>query len=244
MVRKVFVTVAVVVVALLAIGGVVVYLAVYEPIDDMRLRADALPIPSDFVLASESYRGRGFGTPAELERVYTRRGRACAIPSGAFTTGPATHSTSPKPGSTRERSVASVPGTRRDGAVRGGISGTTIFGSMHGIRNSYRGCRPGGPAGSMCSIRRATGRPTRSRSPLAAPRSLCRCSPRAGAERRARHDERRRGLVLVPTYPPAYKLLTFPSIPTPWTPRGNGCGTRRGSSLRGDLVQRERTSHE
>jgi len=70
MVRKVFVTVAVVVVALLAIGGVVVYLAAYEPIDDMRLRADALPIPSDFVLASESYRGRGFGTPAELERVY------------------------------------------------------------------------------------------------------------------------------------------------------------------------------
>jgi hypothetical protein len=70
MVHKVLVTVAIVLVVLFAIGGVFIYLAAYEPLEDMRLRADALPIPSDFVLASESYRGGGFGTPAELERVY------------------------------------------------------------------------------------------------------------------------------------------------------------------------------
>jgi hypothetical protein len=67
MVRKVLGTVAVV---LLAIGGVAAYLAEPEPMEDLRLRADALPIPSDFVLVSESYMGRGFSTPAELERVY------------------------------------------------------------------------------------------------------------------------------------------------------------------------------
>lgn len=68
--RKVLIVLAVVFVVLVAIGGVFFYLASYEPLEDMRLRADALPIPSDFVLASESYRGPGFGTAAQLERVY------------------------------------------------------------------------------------------------------------------------------------------------------------------------------
>jgi hypothetical protein len=70
MVRKVLLAIAVVVVAILALGGIAYYLATYDPMRDMRARADALPIPSDFVLVSESYRGRGFSTPAELERVY------------------------------------------------------------------------------------------------------------------------------------------------------------------------------
>jgi hypothetical protein len=68
--RKVLIAVAVVFVVLLAIGGFAVCVGSYDPMTDMRVRADALPIPGDFVLVSESYRGRGFNSGAELERVY------------------------------------------------------------------------------------------------------------------------------------------------------------------------------
>ena len=62
--------VVVVLVVLLAVGGVAFYLAAPESMEDMRLRADALPFPKDFVLVSESYRGPGFSSPPSLQRVY------------------------------------------------------------------------------------------------------------------------------------------------------------------------------
>src|SRR6266850_2533009 len=73
--RKVVRTVVAVVIglgALLALAGV---LHVYEsePMDDMRQRADALPLPRDFVLVSESYSPGAmgfFGSVPHLERVY------------------------------------------------------------------------------------------------------------------------------------------------------------------------------
>lgn len=68
--QKVLVGIAIALVVLLVIAWVVFQRATADPMNDMRARADALPIPADFVLVSESYRGRGFGTPAELERVY------------------------------------------------------------------------------------------------------------------------------------------------------------------------------
>ena len=57
---------------LLAIAGV---LRLYEsePMDDMRQRADILPLPKDFVLVSESYSPGAmglFGAVPHLERVY------------------------------------------------------------------------------------------------------------------------------------------------------------------------------
>jgi hypothetical protein len=70
MIRKILVTVALAIVVLLAIGGLALYLAVADPMEDMRHRADALPIPSDFVLVSESYGSGGFNTAPKLERVY------------------------------------------------------------------------------------------------------------------------------------------------------------------------------
>ena len=58
--------------ALLAIAGVL-HLYESEPMDDMRERADVLPLPKDFVLVSESY-SRGalglFGSVPHLERIY------------------------------------------------------------------------------------------------------------------------------------------------------------------------------
>jgi hypothetical protein len=67
-----------VVVALVALGALLVIAAAFhvyesEPMDDMRQRADALPLPSDFVLASESYSPGAmgfFGAVPHLERVY------------------------------------------------------------------------------------------------------------------------------------------------------------------------------
>ena len=56
---------------LIVCGWVLLRLAAFEPMEDMRQRADALPLPADFVLVSESYRGMGIdGSPAVLERVY------------------------------------------------------------------------------------------------------------------------------------------------------------------------------
>jgi hypothetical protein len=66
------------VIASIALGALLAIAAgfhVYEsePLDDMRRRADALPLPQDFVLVSESYSPGAmglFGALPDLERVY------------------------------------------------------------------------------------------------------------------------------------------------------------------------------
>jgi len=63
---------SVVLVALLAIAAVF-HLHESEPMDDMRQRADVLPLPMDFVLVSESYSPGAlglFGAVPHLERIY------------------------------------------------------------------------------------------------------------------------------------------------------------------------------
>jgi len=65
--------VAIVLVTLTASLATVAYLFVSEPMDDMRARANALPLPSDFVLLSESYSAgaMGFmGSMPHLSRTY------------------------------------------------------------------------------------------------------------------------------------------------------------------------------
>jgi len=70
---KVVRVVAIVLGALIAILAVFVCVYVSEPMDDMRARADALPLPSDYVLLSESYSpgATGFmGSMPHLSRTY------------------------------------------------------------------------------------------------------------------------------------------------------------------------------
>jgi hypothetical protein len=70
--RRVVLTVVVVLVALLAIAAVL-HTYESEPMDDMRQRADVLPLPPEFVLVSESYSPGAmglFGALPHLERVY------------------------------------------------------------------------------------------------------------------------------------------------------------------------------
>jgi len=67
-----------VVVVLVVLGGLLAiaawfHLSESEPMDDMRQRADVLPLPQDFVLLSESYSPGAmgfFGSVPHLERVY------------------------------------------------------------------------------------------------------------------------------------------------------------------------------
>ena len=75
MARRVGRTVVIAAVALGALLAIAVVLHVYEsePMDDMRQRADVLPLPQDFVLVSESYSPGAigfFGAVPHLERVY------------------------------------------------------------------------------------------------------------------------------------------------------------------------------
>lgn len=70
---RVVVTVLVVIVALVTIGGVILYLSWSEPYDDMLARANAMGIPSDFVLVSEKYSPGAMGLMGslpDLERIY------------------------------------------------------------------------------------------------------------------------------------------------------------------------------
>lgn len=75
MARRVVRTVVVVLVVLGALLAIAAGLHLYEsePMDDMRQRADVLPLPKDFVLVSESYSPGAsglFGSVPHLERVY------------------------------------------------------------------------------------------------------------------------------------------------------------------------------
>lgn len=73
MARKVLKWTRLALVALFVIGGVGIYLYASEPMDDMRHRADALSVPSNFVLVSESYSAgaMGFmGSIPVLQRTY------------------------------------------------------------------------------------------------------------------------------------------------------------------------------
>ena len=66
-----------VVVALAVLGGLIAIAAGFhfyesEPMDDMRQRADVLPLPKDFVLVNESYSPGAmglFGSVPHLERI-------------------------------------------------------------------------------------------------------------------------------------------------------------------------------
>ena len=75
MARRVVRTVVVVLVVLGGLLAIAAGLHTYEsePMDDMRQRADVLPLPQDFVLVSESYSPGAmglFGALPHLERVY------------------------------------------------------------------------------------------------------------------------------------------------------------------------------
>ena len=73
-VLKVVRVVVITLVALIAILVAIVYVYASEPMDDMRARADALPLPSDYVLLSESYSAGalGFmGSMPHLSRTYS-----------------------------------------------------------------------------------------------------------------------------------------------------------------------------
>ena len=75
MARRVVRTVVVVLVVLGGLLAIAAGLHIYEsePMDDMRQRADVLPLPRDFVLVSESYSPGAmgfFGAVPHLERVY------------------------------------------------------------------------------------------------------------------------------------------------------------------------------
>jgi len=73
--RKLVRVAVVVLIVLVALVATAAAFHVYEsePIVDMRQRADAFPLPTDFVLVSESYSPGGmgfFGAVPHLERVY------------------------------------------------------------------------------------------------------------------------------------------------------------------------------
>src|SRR5258706_480156 len=70
---KVLKVILIVLGVLLVCTATFLYLFLSEPTDDLRQRADHIPLPGDFVLVREEYRGSAlglFGAPPDLERTY------------------------------------------------------------------------------------------------------------------------------------------------------------------------------